>query len=1389
MGASPATPRRTQSWLRSRRAAASRAAAEPSTTSLHQWLNVIVLLGIVTVNLLQRPGLTTFDTKLDLTEDPTCFMSRSLSVWNPDIMMGSLQNQAYGYLFPVAPFFAIGEAVGAPMWLWQRLWSALLMVVAYLGMKRLARQIAPIGPGAAVLAGLSYAMAPRILMTVGVLTGESLPAAVLPWAVLPLACAWRGRIPWARAVLLSAAALPFMSGLNATEVICTLPLPFLLIACAPLPGRRRLRLVAGWTALVGVVCLWWIGPLLILGRYASPFLNYIESAAVTTAPMDFTTVLRGNSHWLAFLPVAESHWDTGRALTYSPLLVALSAAVGILGLIGLALSRAPQRRPLLLAALLGLVVMALGHGGWGGSPLAGAFRDFLDGAGAPFRNIHKLDPIVRVGVSVGLALLVTRARSALSERSRGQSLVPPAVARRVPMAVVTTLVVLLGLPAFQGDLRAADGWTQIPQPWRQTEQRLRSLPENSRVLVLPGSGFADQDWGRTVDEVAQTMPGVSWATRSQVPLIGPGGIRLLDSVEQQIGDGRPVPGLSSMLANAGFTHVLVRDDLVRDAGANRPTRARVAATLDLSGGFTAEPGLGRPEGGDPMLQLFSIDDASTGTRVRAVPVSGVRRLQGESDQLIALRESRVLGPTELTSPSVGSAPILTEGAERRDRNFGRVHDATTSVKTQHEPWETSRAAHDYDSVATRRLTTSDYGAVQRVTASTTADSVTGFGPVRRDVGPWAAFDGASNTEFRTGVLTRPRGQWVQADLTAPRAVGRITVTTGTPVGAVTAVRVTTDAGSRVVRVGQDGTATTPDLGGRTSFVRVTVEAVRDEAVSQVGITDVRLSELRPRRTENVATSADARTTLAFRTWSGRSECVSVQRMVECEPLIATGAEEAAGLARRVQITERGQWVARGTVRVASADLADSLLRPPGKGIVVRASSTYNDQPLAVPMRAVDGNDRTGWTSANQDRTPWLDLSWQQTRKITGFALAGVRRSGPGVEPAVASVTVDGRPVWFRKDGDRYVFNRSVEGRSMRVNLSSPLGLPMTVSEVTVPGLSDLVYRPRAADRTSLPCGFGPDITAGGRTVPTRITGTIGDLTSGAPMSVVACGGPLELEPGRYRFALTPAAGLVPSTLTFAPAGQAASAAQDLPLRTTSWGDERRSVRVGGSGEAVLVVPENMNDGWVATVGDRALRPVLIDGWKQGFVVPAGTERTVELRYRPATAYRAVLLAGAVGVLGVWLWCAGLLLAGAGGGRARLPRRAGLETVRRRLGSTRAAGAHRAVGRPALRRLGITIGRRRGRRTVALSSALVLTLLAGLAPGLGVILGLCLRRWTAAVVTVTVVATIGAALVWSLYPSADGVRLTADLVSGLGLGVVVGVALGRGPASRRGETDE
>ena len=71
-------------------------------------------------------------------------MHRAFHLWSADAGFGGVGNQTYGFLFPMGPFFALGDLAGIPDWLTQRLWCGLVLVVAYEGARRLThRMVSP----------------------------------------------------------------------------------------------------------------------------------------------------------------------------------------------------------------------------------------------------------------------------------------------------------------------------------------------------------------------------------------------------------------------------------------------------------------------------------------------------------------------------------------------------------------------------------------------------------------------------------------------------------------------------------------------------------------------------------------------------------------------------------------------------------------------------------------------------------------------------------------------------------------------------------------------------------------------------------------------------------------------------------------------------------------------------------------------------------------------------------------------------------------------------------------------------------------------------------------------------------------------------------------------
>ncbi len=96
----------------------------------------------------------------------------------------------------------------------------------------------------------------------------------------------------------------------------------------------------------------------------------------------------------------------------------------------------------------------------------------------------------------------------------------------------------------------------------------------------------------------------------------------------------------------------------------------------------------------------------------------------------------------------------------------------------------------------------------------------------------------------------------------------------------------------------------------------------------------------------------------------------------------------------------------------------------------------------------------------------------------------------------------------------------------------------------------------------------------------------------------------------------------------------APAASSVSVAATvgTWGSVSRTVHVADRTQpTLLVVRENANIGWRATLNGHALATVTVDGWQQGYIMPAGAAGTVRLTFTPDRTYRAALLVGLLAV--------------------------------------------------------------------------------------------------------------------------------------------------------------
>ena len=199
-----------------------------------RWLIGFCLL-ILALPFLTAPGQLISDTKLDLAVDPGRFLARALTLWDPQ-QFGQLQDQAAGYLFPMGPFFYLGRLAGLDPWVIQRLWIGTVGVAAFLGTVRLADRLGIGTPWSRIAAGFGYAASSAALTLIGGLSSEFLPAAMLPWILIPLVGAAHGGRR-GRAAARSAVAVALCGGVNAaaTVAVCV-PAVLYVLTLPRMPG-------------------------------------------------------------------------------------------------------------------------------------------------------------------------------------------------------------------------------------------------------------------------------------------------------------------------------------------------------------------------------------------------------------------------------------------------------------------------------------------------------------------------------------------------------------------------------------------------------------------------------------------------------------------------------------------------------------------------------------------------------------------------------------------------------------------------------------------------------------------------------------------------------------------------------------------------------------------------------------------------------------------------------------------------------------------------------------------------------------------------------------------------------------------------------------------------
>lgn len=697
-------------------------------------------------------------------------------------------------------------------------------------------------------------------------------------------------------------------------------------------------------------------------------------------------------------------------------------------------------------------------------------------------------------------------------------------------------------------------------------------------------------------------------------------------------------------------------------------------------GFVADSGL-RPR--YPAVEIYRVD---TGGKNPAAPylvgADAMTRVAGAPEALLRLDERRrlaglpPLGPMLLSAdaeraglqvqPRGSAGVIVTDTPTAREIDYGRVDDHASAIRGPDDARHTHNRVPDYPSDGAASV----YGKWNggRVSVSSSAADSTALPNVAPATGPAAAIDNDGSTSWVSNALQAAVGQWLQVDFDHPVTNATLTITpSATAVGAqVRRIEVATATGTSSLRFDTPGQQLTVPLPvGETPWVRITAVATDDGSAGvQFGITDLSVTQydasgfahpINLRHTVEVpAPPADS----VVAQWDlgtellGRSGCADSPVGIRCAAALALASEEPVNLSRTLTVPTATDVEPTVWIRARQGPQLADLVAQPG---TTRASGDADPiDVLGSSYAATDGDPRTSWTAPQ--RVVQFKAPPTLTLKLPAPTEVGALRIDPGAtqppaHPTQVAIDLGDGPQMHKLAGNSEVQTAKLKPRVTDTITVSLLGWNDIIDRTSLgfdqlkpPGLAELTVldvhgKPIAAadaaanrKRTvSLPCGQGPIIGVAGQFVQTSVRTTVGALLDGDPIAARPCRtGPIALPAGQQELLVSPgAAFVVDGVVLNTPVADQLRTATTTPVETPVWSPDHRQVQLpAGADSRVLVVPESVNPGWIARTADGTeLTPVKVNGWQQGWVVPAGGADTVTLSFPSNRPYRIGLIGG------------------------------------------------------------------------------------------------------------------------------------------------------------------
>ena len=1238
---------------------------------LSRWALVLTGLCALVVTFAQDPGRIVSDTKLPVVLAPLSYISNAVHLWNPNMWSGSIQALDFGYIFPMGLYFAAAHLLHVPVWCAERIWLALLLTTGFWGMVRLAESLRIGNRLGRVLGAVAYVVAP-IVVTWATTSAALLAVVLLPWVLVPLV---RGAATGSprRAACASGLAVALMGGVNSAVVVATLPVGAIWLLTRE-PGRRRRALIGWWICAVVLACFWWAAALSIQSRFGYNYLPYTETAQVTTATGSLFESIRGASYWIDYFtlggPLIPGAWTLVSQV--GPILGTTAvAAIGLAGLV----RRIPERLFLVATLAVGVLVIAIGYDGALGGPLANPAQHLLTGPLAELRNVSKFSPDVALPLALGLASIAS-VPIRLRRPPRLVTEAPAPSVRRwvspVVVLIVVAAIVLAATPFWTTQLYGKGTFKAIPTYWNQAAGWLNTHQGHGTALLAPGASFGEYTWGRPLDEpLAVLSQSSSWSVRSLVPVGSNGNDQVLDAFEASLDQGVAAPGMAQYLARAGYDDVVIRNDLDLPA-TKAPAPAQVRQVLSQTSGLrlvaSFGPVISQAQANPSGLPVYDSSSVTRGLRsvqiyrveppspvVRTYPVSDPVLVSGSPTSLLvllgeqALNRRAALLAGDIGSSGAASAPGATwadtDGNQRRDIGFGSIRNNASYVlgPQQRSPIASVGVPQGLAVVGG----TAHQSVADPLGAASVSTSSFSSTPLALDSaqGPSAAFDNDLATSWVADAKDNSVGQWVQINFGRPVNLRNITVrplADGPQRPKVTSIEISTSRGS-VHRPIHDGVNTVTVRPGTSTWLRVTLTSVdraRGRPLSVfplgAGLTSVDIPGVH--YTQALRIPADESSSFSDR--GGQVVLAFNAPLANANLDLGQANDDDPLMVRRFSAPAAMKVDMLGLATPTPGPALSALIPSVSSSVQITSSSALGQLPRFNANNLLTASGLP-WIAGQGDAQPSLTIRWTGERAVSSIVLTPTSHAARPLEVEVSSTvghafervparggTISFPPMTTDSLTIRFVKVARKIGRVPAT--SSRFVLPVGVRQLNIPALGHVAASTPPDRAFDLPCGSGPPIELDGRQLHTEVRGTLAELEDLKPMGLTVCNGPITLGSGSHVLQAGQLNGAFKvTTLEALPPAHSSLPPSRSTRIVGSWDTDNRQVQVGRGPASYLAVAQNFNTGWKAALNGHPLTAVRLDGWEQGWILPAGAGGTVVMRYPADAWYRIALLLGAL----------------------------------------------------------------------------------------------------------------------------------------------------------------